>query len=202
MSQESNDHGRSNESEPRINSPRLKTENAVAEYEIDLFRNASLADIQFLFNFIDRVVLNRVVENLMDAERVLVVGAGENQSSALFMSYLGSLELVNWYPITLCNPMSETLLEGVTSADVVLAISTYPGSDQNPFKDHTIQVAKRVRDNGASVIAIIDQAETALTSIAKHVLFAPTYSKVLRSQIVTAILIETIVGVAVLRSEF
>lgn len=201
MRQESTDHQVSSSSEPRNVRPPLIAECKVADYELNLFRNASLADIHYLFNFIDRIVLNRVIDDLMAAHRVFVVGSGEDHSSAIFMGYLGSGEFANWHTITLCNPAWESLLDEVTSADVVFAIAVSPSSDQNPFLDHTIQVAKRARDNGAIVVAIADQEKAALTTLANHVLYTRTDSQVLRSHLVTAILIETIVGVTVLRSD-
>ena len=201
MRQEGTDHIGSSNSESTAALPSQIAERKLADYELNLFRNASLADVHFLFHFMDRIVLNRVINDLMHARRVLVVGAGENHSSAMFMSYLGSTEFPDWYPITLCNPNWALLLEETTRADVVFAISTCPSSDQNPFKDHTVQVAMRARELGATVVAIVDQADTVLTSVANHALFAPGHSRVLRSHMVTAILIETIVGVTALRSD-
>ena len=201
MTQESTDHTGSNSAESTAAHQGLIAERKVADYELNLFRNASLADIHFLFNFIDRVVLDRAIDELMKAEHVLVVGAGECHASAIFMGYLGGGEFANWHSATLCNPAWEALLEEVTSAHVVVAIATCPNSDQNPFRDHTVHFAKRARDNGAIVIAITDRKDTVLTTFANHVLYAPTHSQVLRSHLVTAILIETIIGVTILRSD-
>ena len=201
MSLDNSDHAGPDSSQSIVTALRPAAESIVTDYELNLFRNASLADIQFLFNFIDRAVLDRVIDELMNANRVFVIGSGENYPNASFMGYLGSDNFGTWYTITGSKLAWETLLPELTNRDVVFAISTSPSSDQNPFKDDTIQVAKRARDRGATVVAIVDQAKTALTTIAEHVLYVRAYSGVLRSHIVTAILLETIVGVTVLRSE-
>jgi len=174
----------------------------VRGYELSLFRNASLADIQFLFNFIDRFTLNRVIDELMNAERVFILGSGENYSSAMFMSYLGSMQFGNWgaiQPSTKYVPGEEP--ETFGRADVVFAISTAPSEDKNPFKDFTIQIAKCARDGDAIVVAVVDERDTALTTLASHVLYVPCQSDILRSHVVTAILVETIIGVTVIRSD-
>ena len=201
MSLDNTDHAGSDSSQSIVSTPRPITKSIVTDYELNLFRNASLADIQFLFNFLDRTVLDRVIGELMNADRVFVIGSGENYPNAGFMGYLGGEHFGTWYTVAGSNLAWETLLPQLTSRDVVFAISTSPSSDQNPFKDDTIQVAKRARDRGATVVAIVDQATTALTTIAEHVLYVRAYSGVLRSHMVTAILLETIVGVTVLRSE-
>ena len=174
----------------------------VADYELSLFRNASLTDIQYLFNYIDRATLTRVITYLLDAPRVLIVGAGENHSNAMFMSYRGSMEFPDWHAMTTACPCGGRLVEEATAGDVVFAIATCPEHPKNPFKDETIQLAKRARDNRAKVVAIVDATDKSLSSFANEVLVVPIHSEVLRSHIVTAVLIETIVGVTVLRSDF
>lgn len=201
MSLDSTGHAGSDSSQAIVTALHPIAKSIVTDYELNLFRNTSLADIQFLFNFLDRAVLDRVIGELMDANRVFIIGSGENYPSACFMGYLGGESFGTWYTVTGSNFAWETLLPQLTSRDVVFAISTSPSSDQNPFKDDTIQIAKRARDRGATVVAIVDEAKTALATIAEHVLYVRAYSGVLRSHIVTAILVETIVGVTVLRSE-
>ena len=177
-------------------------EGKVADYELNLFRNASLADIQFLFNYIDRATLDRVITYLLDAPRVSIVGAGENHASAVFMSYRGGMEFPEWYSVTPNSYSWELLAEEMTADDVVFAISTCPGHEKNPYIDYTVQVAKKARSNGAKVVAIVDQTDKTLSTLANEVLFLPIHGEVLRSHIITAVLIETIVGVTVLRSDF
>ena len=174
----------------------------VADYELILFRNSSLADIQFFFNYIDRAALDRVITLLLDAPRVFVVGAGEDHSSAIFMTYRGGMEYPEWYVVSPSNHSWERLAKDTKVGDVVFAISTCPMHERNPFRDYTIQVAKRARDNGAKVVAIVDQTEKIISSFANEVLLVPVHGAVLRSHIMTAILIETIVGVTVMRTDF
>ena len=93
-------------------------------------------------------------------------------------------------------------MKQAATGDVVFAISTCPSHEKNPYKDYTIQIAKRARDKGAKVVAIVDQTDQTLSAFANDVLFVPFHGEVLRSHVVSAVLIETIVGVTVIRSDF
>lgn len=196
------DHEESSRSPRAIAHSIPENEGKVADYELNLFRNASLADIQFLFNHIDRTILDRVIKYLLDAPRVFIVGAGENHATAMFMSYRGSREFPDWYVLTPSDQCSKQLMKQAATGDVVFAISTCPSHDKNPYKDYTIQIAKRARDKGAKVVAIVDQTDQTLSAFANDVLFVPFHGEVLRSHVVSAVLIETIVGVTVIRSDF
>ena len=201
MTTERPDNGNAHNSEENIAPTIPQGEGKVADHEINLFRNSSLADIQYLFNYIDRAALDRVITYLLDAPNVFVIGAGEDHSSAIFMSYRGSMEFPKWQLVSPRNECWQRLAKETTVADVVFAISTHPAHERNPYKDYTRQLAKRAYYNGARVIAIVDQADKSFSRFAHEVLFVPKHGEVLRSHIVTAVLIETIVGVTVLRSE-
>ena len=80
MSLDNTDHAGSDSSQAIVTALRPIAKSIVTDYELNLFRNASLADIQFLFNFLDRTVLDRVIGELMNANRVFVIGSGRKLS--------------------------------------------------------------------------------------------------------------------------
>lgn len=128
---------------------------------------SDMEKIKITLEEIDQDVFNNVVESILNAKRIYILGV---RSSAPLASFLGfyfniifdNIRLVH---TTSVSEMFEQIIK-VTEEDVVIGIS-FPR-----YSKRTIKAMQFVKSQGATVIAITDSLESPLATNADHSLIA------------------------------
>ncbi|MCX8132150.1 MAG: MurR/RpiR family transcriptional regulator [Clostridia bacterium] len=128
---------------------------------------SDMEKIKITLDEIDQGVFNNVVENLLKAKKIYILGV---RSSAPLASFLGfyfniifdNIRLVH---TTSVSEMFEQIIK-VSEEDVVIGIS-FPR-----YSKRTIKAMQYVKSQGATVIAITDSADSPLAMYADHSLIA------------------------------
>jgi DNA-binding MurR/RpiR family transcriptional regulator len=128
---------------------------------------SDMEKIKITLDEIDLDVFNNVVESLLKAKKIYILGV---RSSAPLASFLGfyfniifdNIRLVH---TTSVSEMFEQIIK-VTEEDVVIGIS-FPR-----YSKRTIKAMQFVKSQGAAVIAITDSSESPLAETADHSLIA------------------------------
>ncbi len=137
------------------------------------FQMETLSELIIMLGSVDRDVLDRVTQALMDARHVLVASRDRDQICAIHMQRIAARRFRNWQHVR-CNS-SETVESPtrLTPGDVVVGIALGPFNHSSSFDDHTLRLAERARAVGARVIGITDWRESTLAAYADDVLHAP-----------------------------
>ena len=164
--------------------------------DLNAFQQAALTSINTLFDYLDRVALERAVEALTDARTVLVAGAFASESSATYLHHLGAMGFGNWHQLVPNRGDFSRLLEGLESGDVVVCIAVEPCAAES------IRVARRAQESGARVIGITDRRTSPLAACSDDVLLVSVHSpSIFPSRVGATALIEVLVGMVAARSE-
>jgi len=115
----------------------------------------------------DREVVAQVVNTLIAARRIYVMGVRSAQALASFTSFYFNhiFEDVRNVDTSSTSAIFEQMLR-VSSGDVFLGITF------SRYSRRTLKAAKFAKDNGAKVIAITDSSAAPIAEIANHVLVA------------------------------
>jgi len=158
------------------------------------FRQAALSNLNTLFDSLDQNKLSEIVDALIGARNVIVVGMHASHSLANYFHYVAAMCFRNWRLITRRNGEIADRIEDLNDEDVVVAISL------NPCASDAIKVAKRAQSLGARVIGITDSRTTPLAGCSTNLLLTPVQSPhFFESYVATAAMLEVILGMLVAR---
>jgi DNA-binding MurR/RpiR family transcriptional regulator len=156
------------------------------------FRTAAMGNLNHLFDSMDPDHLQDVIDLLMNARNVVVVGMHASHSLANYFHYVAAMCFRNWRLITRRNGEIADRVEDLNEEDVVFAISL------NPCAADTILVAKRAYELGAKVVGVTDTRTSPLAAHSTHLLLTPVQSPhFFESYVATAALLEVILGLLV-----
>ena len=131
------------------------------------------SNLAIVFASIDRSVLDRVIQSLMDARLVLVVSRDRDQICAIHMQRIAARRFCNWQHVR-CSAREMVEFSAILApCDVVVGLALGPFDHSSPFDDHTLLLAKRARAIGARVIGLVDRLESTFSAQANDVLRVP-----------------------------
>ena len=150
------------------------------ELELDIYRQAALDDLHTLFDSIDRAALKRAAQALVEAHSVFVVGLDPDHPLASSVFDFAAMRFRNWRFPDWCDGELPRVAGRLTPADVVVGIAVHS------YSTDAIAFARRARDVGTRVIAIIDRPESPLADRASDVLLVPAPSPAVPRSLVGA----------------
>ena len=164
----------------------------------DIQREAH-SNLVLVFASIDRSVLDRVIQSLMDARHVLVVSRDRDQVCAIHMQQIAARRFRNWHHVRCSGPETIEVPAILAPGDVVVGLALGPFDHSSPFDDHTLRLAKHARAIGARVIGLVDRLESTLSAHSDDVLRVPglrplTFTTCLPAMVLVEALVE-ILGV-------
>ncbi len=162
---------------------------------IDMHFVACQSNLNHALTSLDQKDLEHCVEVLVNARKVLLLGALGSTGIVEYMSYMANFCTDNW---RLANRMGASLggaLTGLDSRDALLIVT------KPPFASNVIKSAKLAHQLGVFVIVITDtHACPALEYASVSFVVAADSANFYSSYVTTLFLIETIVGMVVGRS--
>lgn len=162
---------------------------------LSAFRQASLANIEHLFDTIDSNVVGEAVQTLLAARTVYVAGMQSSFPYANYFQYVGYMANPNWVLVRNTNGALADGVVGLGPADVLVAIAI------RPCARDTVCLAQMAQERGATVIGITDSRTTPLAARSDFVLTVPCRSpQFFDSYVSTTALLETIIGLVVAKS--
>lgn len=153
---------------------------------------ANLAALDELRNNLDTAVLDAVAEQLIEAERVFVLGLRGCYSLAHYLYYVGRMALPR---LQLLGAQAGQLIDEMSDigpSDSMFAIAF------SPYTGETVKAARFASDRGATVIVLTDSRAAPIVPGAAHVLLAPTASPQFFPSAVSAVaLLEALIACVV-----
>lgn len=162
---------------------------------VDAHLAACQSNLQGFVSALDRDMLDRAVERIADARKVLLLGALGSTGVVEYLSYMANFCADNW---AMASRMGASLGGGIVGlgAQDVLVIVTKP-----PFAGRAIRAAKMAREQGVFVVVITDTLGCPALKHASAHFVVPTESPhFFSSYVVTIFLVESLIGVLVSRS--
>lgn len=156
---------------------------------------ACQSNLQTFVDTLDKDMLDRAVERIADARRVLLLGALGSTGVVEYLSYVANFYADNW---SMASRMGASLGGGLTGlgAQDVLIVVTKP-----PFSDRAIRAARLAHEQGVYVVLITDTLRCPALRYAGAKFVIPTESPhFYSSYVVTMFLVESLIGVLVSRS--
>jgi len=116
---------------------------------------------------IDQASFNNVVESVLNANKIYILGVRSSAALAGFLGFYFNLifDNIRLVHTTSVSEMFEQIVNA-TEGDVVIGIS-FPR-----YSKRTIKALQYVKSKGATVVAITDSIESPLAAYADHALFA------------------------------
>lgn len=129
--------------------------------------HADVENIRLTMEGLDRRVFSQVVEAILKARKVYIVGIRSASALADFLGYYLNMMLENVIVIRI-NSFSELFEQTlrIGGEDVVIGIS-FPR-----YSKRTVRAMRYAKDQGATVVAVTDSEVSPLTDIADHTLMA------------------------------
>ena len=157
----------------------------------EVFRRATLASVNALFDRIDRASFDRAVQVLRGARNVVIVGSGQDYMCATHLHHSSLTWFGNWHNYHNYASPAQHYMYDLTAADVVVTILT------RPFDNQFLRIASYARKSGARVIAITDIPMSHLEPYVDEVLFVPiAATSGFKSYVSSAVLVEMLVVLA------
>ncbi len=155
---------------------------------------ASVSNMETLTQQVDGRILDQIVETLIGAERVIVSGQMSSAPFAEYMYYLACWASSNWQLANQSQASAGIALENLGAGDVFLLIT------KSPYATRSIAELQRAKSKGARVILLTDSHKCPALSSADLFVIVPTGSpQFFSSYIATTLIIETIIGMLVMR---
>ena len=176
----------------------LQADVAASDFEntFDTFHRTSVANLDGLFENIDRNSIRSAIDILENAHNVTVVGMHASYAFADYLHYVAAMCFRNWHLVTRLNGELSDRVEGLTSEDALVSIA------HRPCAADTIKVARRAHQTGVPVVGITDSRTSPLAACSKVVLLTPKQSPgFFDSYIATTALIEMLIGMIVARGD-
>ena len=165
------------------------------ELELDIYRQAALDNLNALFGSIDRAALKRAAQALVEAQSVFVVGLNPDHPLASSVFDFAAMRFRNWRFPDWCDGELSRVAGVLTPADVVVAIAVHS------YSTDAIAFARRARDVGTRVIAIIDRPQSPLADRASDVFLVPAPSPAVpRSLVGATAIVEMLLTLVAARS--
>lgn len=153
------------------------------------------ANLQTLENSIDRNSLERTVELLHKARKVVVLGALGSTGIAEYTNYMANFISDKWNLAGRMGASIASSLVGITSEDVLIIVT------KPPFAKQSIAAAQEARAGGANVVVVTDTHSCPALKFANEYFIVPTKSaNFFSSYAATLVLMETIIGMLASRS--
>jgi DNA-binding MurR/RpiR family transcriptional regulator len=123
--------------------------------------------IKITLSEVDQTTFNKVVENILKAKKIYILGVRSSAPLASFLGFYFNLifDNVRLVHTTSVSEMFEQIIR-VTEGDLVMGIS-FPR-----YSKRTIKAMEYVKSQGATVIAITDSVESPLAKTAHYSLIA------------------------------
>jgi len=161
---------------------------------LSTFRQASLQNIEHLFATLDIAVIEEVVDKLISARKVFVVGMQASLVAASYFQYVGGMARGNWELLENRNGDIAERVMDMNEEDVLVAIAVPPCARES------IIMAEFARDRGVPVIGITNSHTTALAARADTILIVAMQSpQFFESYVTTFLLLEILIGLVVAR---
>ncbi|MHA6266242.1 MurR/RpiR family transcriptional regulator [uncultured Aliiroseovarius sp.] len=185
----------------RVNNFATRAEQLQKQHEygadrfVDLHLDACQSNLRQTVAALDHAELERTVEELAGARKVLLLGALGSTGVIEYLSYMANFCADNW---VLANRMGASLggaLTGLDQRDVLLIVT------KPPFASNVIKAAKLAQQLDVFVVVITDSHMCPALEFASAAFVVPTESpQFFSSYVATLFLIETIIGMVVGRS--
>ena len=157
--------------------------------------SASLDNLNHLASELDQGKLEQVVERLNGAREVLLFGAFSSTGLVEYFAYLARYFAKNWKVL---GRMGASLSSGMVELDERDAVIILT---KGPYAKRSISAAKMAADSGAYLIIITDKHSCPALEYASAHFIVPTDSpQFFSSYAATLVLIETMVGMLVVRA--
>jgi len=136
----------------------------------DILTKVIQADVDMLKKTLeetDKEVFNKVVEDIIQANRIFIIGVRSAQALASFISFYFHhiFDDVRSVDTSSTSAMFEQMMR-IGPGDVFLGITF------SRYSRRTFKAAKFAKDNGATVIAITDSASAPIAGVADHIIVA------------------------------
>jgi len=161
---------------------------------LSAFRQASLQNIEHLFSTLDIAVIDEVVDKLLSARKVYVVGMQASFVAASYFQYVGGMACENWVLLENRNGDIVERAKDMSEADLLLAIAMPPCARES------IIMTDFARSRGVSVVGITNSHTTALAARSDTILIVAMQSpQYFESYVATVLLLEVLIGIVVAR---
>ncbi|PLW77848.1 MurR/RpiR family transcriptional regulator [Cohaesibacter celericrescens] len=157
--------------------------------------SASLDNLNQLSGEIDQDMLLQVVETLNGARDVLLFGAFSSTGLVEYFAYLARYFANNWKVAGRMGASLSSAMVGLDETDAVIILT------KGPYAKRSILAAKMASASGAYVIVITDKHSCPALEFSSAHFIVPTESpQFFSSYAATLVLIETLVGMLVVRA--
>ena len=157
--------------------------------------SASMDNLGVMATELDKDRLVQVVEKLNNAREVLLFGAFSSTGIVEYFAYLTRYFAKNWTVAGRAGASLSSAMAGMDPRDVMVIIT------KTPYAKRSVVAAQMAADAGAYVIVITDKHSCPALKFASTHFIVPTDSpQFFSSYASTLVLIETIVGMLVLRA--
>lgn len=181
---------------PSEKAERLRTANASMQSMLVRQSEACIGNIETFRDRTDNSKLEQAAALMLNAKRVVLVGALASTGITEYMAYIAQFFAGNW---SLAGRMGASLGSEIAKlgrGDVVFVVT------MNPYARQTIEAAKLARAAGCDVVLVTDALDCPGLAYATHGLVVPTESpQFFSSYAVTIVLIETLIAMIVSASE-
>ena len=156
---------------------------------------ASLNNLSVLGDGVDKDRLSDVVKTLNAAQEVHLFGAFSSSGLVEYFAYLARYFAKNWRVVGRMGASLSSSLVDLSEDDALIIIT------KSPYAKRAIVAAKMAHEAGAYVLVITDKHSCPALEFASSYFIVPTDSpQFFSSYAATLVLIETIVGMLVLRA--
>lgn len=157
---------------------------------------ACISNIETFLDRADHAKLEQASKLMLDANRVVLVGALASTGITEYMAYLANYFAPNW---SLAGRMGASIgsqLAPLGAGDVVFIVT------MSPYSQRAVRAAEIARAAGSSVILVTDALDCPALRYATYSFVIPTDSpQFFSSYVVTIVLIETMIAMIVAASE-
>jgi len=153
-----------------------------------------VGNIQGLIDSIDTEQLADATDLLVQADRVLLLGAQSSLALANYMKHIAAMASPKWQVIDQTSLPAVADLTDVDDKTAVITMSVAP------YLNRTIQVTEHAANSGATIIAVTDDIRSPLLKYARHSFLVPTESlQFFPSHVAILTLLEIMIGMVVRR---
>lgn len=157
--------------------------------------SACMTNIETLCRDIESDRLDRAVQTLHDAERVVLVGSMGSSGLIDYLGYMSQWFKSNWLVAGRNGVELAATLSRLTPNDAVLALA------KQPYARRSVSALKEARHAGAKTIAITDSRTAPILQFADHSFIVSAESpQFFSSYAATLVLMETIISMLIARS--
>ncbi|GGH29446.1 transcriptional regulator, RpiR family [Cribrihabitans marinus] len=162
---------------------------------LDAHLEACQSNLGRLAHDIDRDMLSEVVDSLINARHVVLLGALGSTGIVEYLSYMASFCADNWSMLSRMGSSLGGGLTGLDKRDVVIVVT------KPPFATRAIRAAQIARQQGTYVVLITDTHSCPALRHASAWFVVPTTSPhFYSSYVATLFLVETLIGMFVSRA--